>query len=103
MMARETASGGGPPVRDSRESFWSALRLATTSLCTTYRQFRKAQSMNFVVWDVSACGFRSSGTGGGVENVSPRFRVGVSEVGHRSFLDAPDTSDIHEEHQEGLQ
>ncbi len=53
MMAEETASSWGlPPFLDSRdESLWSALRLATTSLCTTSRQFRKAGAMKFVVYE----------------------------------------------------
>ncbi|GGX20264.1 hypothetical protein GCM10010297_47010 [Streptomyces malachitofuscus] len=103
MMARETASNWGPPpFLDSRESFGSALRLATGPLCTTYRQFCKARSMKFVVFRGLSCGFRRCGAGGGVENVSRRFRVGVSELGQLDTFRA-DTSDTHKEHQEGLQ
>src|SRR5690606_24453856 len=83
MMARETASScGPPPFLDSLESLGSALRLATRSLCTTSRQFRKARSMKFVVTDPRSCGFRRCGVARGVENVRVRTRVGVSEVGH---------------------
>src|SRR5690242_19065029 len=83
MMARETASSWGLlPFLDSRgESLWSALRLATTSLCTTSRQFCKAAAMKFVVCEDETCGFRRTGGDGGVENVGMPIRVGVSAFG----------------------
>jgi hypothetical protein len=86
MMARETASRFGllpflESLLDSRESLGSALRLATTSLCTTSRHFRKVEAMKSVVYVTETCGFRSDDAIGGVENVGLPIRVGVSVSG----------------------
>lgn len=99
MMARETASRFGllpfldspldslrDPLRDSRESLGSALRLDTTSLCTTSRRFRKVEAMKFVVYVTETCGFRSLGGIRGVENVGLAIRVGVSVSGQFQTL-----------------
>ncbi|GGS01492.1 hypothetical protein GCM10010269_45480 [Streptomyces humidus] len=69
------------PFLDSRESLCSALRLATGSLCTTSRQFRKVEAMKFVVWVCEICGIRRLHAFGGVENAGPRIRVMSQSMG----------------------